>query len=100
MVQVFEPQLSPRYPIFGNGSDGALHVASGTTTIGADKQYTSVLIDAGANLVVQGVAIRCQGAFTPAWARLAQCLPAGATISRPRPPSLARYKARSARSSV
>lgn len=57
--------LGAYFDVFGDGSDGALDVASGTTTITADKQYTDVTVAVGATLVINsGVTVRCTGTFT------------------------------------
>lgn len=44
--------------MFGDGSDGALAVTSGTTTLTTDKiwQYTSISVSAGATLTIGGAA--------------------------------------------
>lgn len=58
--------ISEFFDIFGDGSDGALNVTSGTTTLtaaGGHKNYTSVTVANGATLVIQGVIVRCQGTF-------------------------------------
>ena len=43
---------------YGDGSDGVLHVVSGTTTLSTDKlwKYKSILVDNGATLTVGGAA--------------------------------------------
>lgn len=49
---------------FGDGSDGALAISSGTTTLSADKQYTSVSVTGTAILETAGYRIYCQGTVT------------------------------------
>jgi len=48
----------------GDGSDGALSISSGTTTLASDKQYTSVSVTGTAILDCAGYRIYCQGTFT------------------------------------
>lgn len=50
--------------LFGDGSDGALHVTSGTTTLSASKQYSSILVDAGTVLDSRAFKVLCQGTCT------------------------------------
>lgn len=51
--------------IYGDGSAGALTVASSTSLNTVDTQYTDVTINAGTTLTVQsGTVIRCTGTFT------------------------------------
>ena len=47
-----KPVSAPKYSpnLFGDGSDGDLHVTSGTTTLTTTKYYNNVTIDAGCNL--------------------------------------------------
>lgn len=49
---------------FGDGSDGALSISSGTTTLTADKQYTSISVSGTAILETAGYRIYCQGTVT------------------------------------
>lgn len=50
--------------IFGDGSDGALHVTSGTTTLTASKQYSSIIVDAGTVLDSRAFKVLCSGTGT------------------------------------
>ena len=49
---------------FGDGSDGALAISSGTTTLAGDKQYTSISVTGTAILDTAGYRIYCQGTVT------------------------------------
>jgi len=45
---------------YGNGADGPLHVAAGTTTLTRDMFYTTLLIDPGATLETAGFRVFAQ----------------------------------------
>ena len=49
---------------YGDGSDGALTVSSGTTTITSPKNYSDVTVANGATLVIKNAIIRIQGTLT------------------------------------
>ena len=57
-------KLSSYFSGFGDGSDGALSISSGTTTLTSDKQYTSVSVTGTAILETAGYKIYCQGTVT------------------------------------
>lgn len=59
------PEWGTLAAVFGTGADGALHVTSGTTTIGVDKNYTDVTVDVGTVLVINsGITVRFTGTLT------------------------------------
>lgn len=55
--RVFEAAI---FDVFGDGSDGVLNVASGTTTLDSDKQYRAVHVESGATLDTAGYTLRTQ----------------------------------------
>jgi len=57
-------KLQALFSGFGDGSDGALSISSGTTTLAADKQYTTVSVTGTAILETAGYRIYCQGTVT------------------------------------
>jgi hypothetical protein len=54
----------PTNAIFGDGSTGALHVTSGTTTLAADAYYTTLTVDVGCTLKTGGFRVFCKTSAT------------------------------------
>jgi|GEM_PF-4747915 len=54
-----DTELEPIKYIGGDGADGALTVAAGTTNISGFKNYTTITVNNGATLNIQGPTIAC-----------------------------------------
>ena len=52
------------FRLYGDGSDGALTISSGTTILSPNKQYTNVSVSGDTLTVKMGGIIRCTGTFT------------------------------------